>query len=257
MFKLSVEGFLKFFTTKQQREDTYKDPTGKGLVQRFMESNWQEWDDYTIPYLEEIVANTLDASTCFSEFIAHLESWQGVTVFPLESTESARRKILGWIARFYDVKGTRVGFESLFNMLDLDVAITESFNNFSFDSPVTFDDPIRTFDMSKCSPCSDYFIELTPRNPVVYTAEYLRGCYSIIKFNHPVGARLRYADLDGTYVQDRMLALYVAGGGTATDITNNDGYYTFLLTSDIIPSNAADANLEVANGTLYLNIPHN
>lgn len=256
MFKFVVEGFQRFFTRKQQLEDGFAntDAAGAGILERFSRSNFRELDDEIIPLIDNLVANTLDHTTCYASFIAYLESWMGITVFPLETDEATRRKILGFIKRFYDVKGTKRGLISLFNCLDIDVVVNEVFLGYSFDSPITFDDTDRRFDQTRCSGCSDYSLVLTTRNPITITPEYLRGCYSIIKFNHPIGANLTSATLDGTEVSNLMLTEYVNQGGTATDVTNNDGYYVFLISGNIISVPESEANLVVQNNTLSLKL---
>jgi phage tail-like protein len=254
MFQFVTEGFKRFFTAKQQREDTYKDVSGQGLLERFVNSNFEELDSYTVPRIENLIANVLDPTTCLAKYIPHLESWLGITVFPAEDNLYIRRKVIRWSRRYYDYKGTKKGLNALFKVINCTVVVSEVWSIYSFDSPVTFDDPDRRFDMGRCSACSFYSLSIA-QNFVNLTPAFLRGCYSIILFNHPIGAKLSEATVGGIPIQDEMLNIFVLGGGNPATILGTDGFYVFLPTGTIIPSRQKQANLKVVGGTLYLNIP--
>lgn len=254
MIKFAVEAWAKFATGKMQREDPNKDGLGKGTTQRFMESNFTELDDYSVDKLENLLENVLDPTTCEDKYIKHFESWFGITVFPSFLLNNIRRKVIKHAHYFYKAKATRRGYESLFNLIATSVVFTETHNDFSFDSPVTFDDPIRRFDMGKCFGCSAYTIALTQNLSITTFNDYLRGCYSIIKFNHPIGANLTSATVGGVEIAEEMLNQYVIQGGTASDITDLDGYYNFVNNGNIINSNRIEANLRVVNKTIILNL---
>lgn len=254
MIKFAQEAWTKFATGKMQREDPNKDGLGKGTTQRFMESNFTELDNYSVEKLESLLANVLDPTTCEDKYIKHFESWFGITVFPSFLLNSIRRKVIKHAHYYYKAKATRRGYESLFNLIASTVVFTETHNDFSFDSPVTFDDPTRRFDMGKCFGCSSYTIALTQISSITTFNDYLRGCYSIIKFNHPIGGKLDSATVGGTEIAEEMINQYVIQGGTGTDITNNSGYYNFINNGNIIPSNKLEGNLKIVNKTPLLNI---
>lgn len=254
MIKFAQQAWTTFATGKMQRQDPNKDGLGKGTTQRFMESNFTELDEYSVEKLETLLANVLDPTTCEDKYIKHFESWFGITVFPSFLLNSIRRKVIKHAHYFYKAKSTRLGYESLFNLIACTVAFTETHNDFSFDSPVTFDDPLRVFDMGKCFGCSSYTLAITQTSSITTTNDFLRGCYSIIKFNHPIGGKLDSATVGGTEISQLMLDQYVIQGGTASDITSVDGFYVFLNNGNIIPSNKKEANLKVVNTLASLNI---
>lgn len=254
MIKFAQEAWTKFATGKMQREDPNKDGLGKGTTQRFMESNFTELDNYSVERLESLLANVLDPTTCEDKYIKHFESWFGITVFPSFLLNSVRRKVIKHAHYFYKAKSTRLGYISLFNLIASTVAFTETHNDFSFDSPVTFDDPIRRFDMGRCFGCSSYTLTITQNLSITTFNDFLRGCYSIIKFNHPIGAKLDSATVGGTEIAQLMLDQYVLQGGVETDITDVAGFYVFLNNGNIIPSNKKEANLKVINRAAFLNI---
>lgn len=255
MFKFIDKGWSMFTTGKMQREDINKDQQGKGTIQRFLESYFKELDDYSIEHLEHIQERVLDPSTCDFKYIKHFESWMGITVFPASLVDSIRRKVVTSAHWYYKKKATKIGLESLFNLIKSVVVVIEVHDDNSFDSPVTFDDVKRTFDRGRCFGCSDYSLDITLVTLVTTTIDYLLGCYSIIKFNHPIGAILTSATIASIEIVDLMMAEYVFFyGGTASDILDNDGYYKFTQTGNIIQSTRLEGNLVVRNGILKLNL---
>lgn len=254
MFTFLENGWATFATGKMQREDTNKDKLGKGTLQRFMESNFKELDEYCIENLNTLLANVLDPTTCLDKYIPHFESWFGITVYPASLVLPIRRKVISMAMFYYKKKCTKLCIESLLNLIDSTVVITETHNDFSFDSPITFDDPVRTFDQGRCYGCSAYTLDITRNSLVTTLIDYLLGVYSIVKFNHPIGATLDSCLVNTVELTDIMLAQFVLQGGVAIDITGTDGYYTFIQTGNIIPSTKQDGNLKVINGVLSLNL---
>lgn len=254
MLKFLEKGWAMFATGKMQREDINKDQQGKGTIQRFLESYFKELDEYSIDHLEHIQERVLDPSTCDFKYIKHFESWMGITVFPAALVDSIRRRVVTRAHWYYKKKATKLGLESLFNLILSVVVITELHDDNSFDSPVTFDDVKRTFDRGRCFGCSDYSLTITYTVLVTTSIDYLLGCYSIIKFNHPIGAVLTSSIVNTIEITDLMLAEYVAQGGTAIDITGTDGYYKFTQAGNIILSTRLEGNLVVRGGILKLNL---
>lgn len=247
-------GWATFATGKMQREDPNKDGQGKGTTQRFMESSYKELDDYSIDKLDNLVSNVLDPTTCEDKYIKHFESWFGVTVFPASLVLSIRRKVIKSAMFFFKKKATKLCIEALFNLIQCTVILTETNNDFSFDSPVTFDDPTRVFDMGRCFGCSSYSLAITQNASVTTNNDFLLGCYSIIKFNHPIGAKLDSATVGGVEIVALMVTQFVLQGGYPNDIIAVGGYYKFILSGNIIKSTKLEGNLQVVLGVLKLNI---
>lgn len=254
MFKFLTDGWAKFATGKMQFEDPNKNQLGKGTLQRFLESNFKELDDYSIDQLDNLIERVLDPTTCNVEYLKHFESLLGITVFPAFLVNDIRRKVITHAIFYYKKKATKLGISSLFNLIDSTCIITEVPNLASFDSPFTFDDVGRIFDSGKCAGCSTYSLAITQNGIVTTDNDYLIGGYSIIKFNHPIGAVLTSATIGGTEIHDLMLAAFVLQGGTASNITDNDGFYLFIQSGNIVKSTRLDGNLVVTNNQLSLNV---
>ena len=185
-----------FFGSFQVVEDINKDANNKGTLERYNEAMALEYDEEILPLQENIIDNNLVPSTAFFQFIPYLENRVGSTLF-MGSSPTARRRVLQYIHRWYAIKGTVRAYELLLGMLGFNVTILEDFTAFTFDSPTTFDDDVRTFDMS-CNICGNYTVELT--GGLTLDPEIIQAIFSIIKFNEPIHAHLSLVTYNGTPV---------------------------------------------------------
>lgn len=206
--------FPELFDPIDTYNDINKDIDGKGTNERFHECLGAELDENIMPYIDNLVANTLDPATCFDRYILYLESMMGynkdLNTLYISSDAGIRRSILQKILRLYQIKGTKRALTILFSWIGMSVAITEIPNNFGFDSPRTFDDPVRRFDM-RCSGCSDYNIDLTGPS---LTDELLAAITSILTFNNPINAHIGIVTLNGT-------PIVVPGGDYNSDYSSD------------------------------------
>lgn len=183
---------FKYFTKSDKSLDTSKDINDKGTLERYNETIGADIDVLT-PFIDNIIDNLYNPETCFDRYVPYLESMTGFDIdngtLYLLPTLDWRRRVLKHIFRYYHIKGTKRGYEVLFTILGMTMALTEYDNVNSFDSPLTFDDVGRVFDKGRCYACSGYSIDLV--GPTI-TPELETAILNIIKFNEPINARLVY-----------------------------------------------------------------
>lgn len=181
--------------------DSYKDGNGKGLLQRFNEMLAGDYDDHVDPLVVGIFENVLNPVSCFERYLPFLEEGHGNRQLFITGGTDVRRKIQNYILRLYQIKGTVFGYKHLFKLMGLNVTITEFYNNYSFDSAVTFDDAERHWDMF-CLPCSQYCLDISridlTTDPL--TDEELLAINNIIVFNQPINTKLKCIEFNGTGV---------------------------------------------------------
>ena len=206
--------------------DTNKDAQGKGTLERFNELIGDDIDVNILPNAINVIDNTLVPKTALDKFIPYLEFVLGQPV-NIGADLPTRRKILGFILRFYQIKGTTKSYSLLLGMLGFAVVITEHFSKFGFDSPTTFDSDERTFD-SACPTCSDYSVALTSGQTI--TPELLDAIFNVLEFNEPINAKLREITHNGTFLVQEIISIFVDGNGDL--IYNNQFDPTLILTID-------------------------
>lgn len=193
------------FGNTDRAADMYKDSNGRGLHQRFLELLAGDLDDNELNLANNFVANTQDPRTVLERFLSYREQTFG-GLLNLGSDATIRRKVLKFESWLNRLRGTRTGYSVAFNMLGFDSSnIVEIDYNSGFDSPVTFDDTIRRFDM-KCFACSRYRIELT--GSLVINDSILLSIGNIITFNQPINAKLDAVLYNGVDILDDLLREY-------------------------------------------------
>lgn len=195
---LFIDKLFDYFGAYDKRSDLNKDVNGRGIWERYNRAIGKSIDNECVTLIDNLMKNIYDPDTCFSRYVQYLESMLGynkdLNTLYLSPAIPARRRMLKKILRLYQIKGTKRAYTLLFGMLGFGVTLVENFNDYSFDSPVTFDDPVRRFDM-KCDTCSTYVINLTGGGPM--TPELLQAVLSIIEFNQPINARLTGLNYNG------------------------------------------------------------
>lgn len=186
------------FGSYEKLVDSNKDASDKGILERYNESIAVDFDTNLFPLIDKVRENVRDIQTLFSRYVAFFEDMLGITVF-LSSDIEFRRRLARYAHRYYEIKGTRRGFEVLASLIGMTVVITEDFTYFSFDSPVLFDDPVRTFDIGKCgSYCTSYTADFTGVG--VLTPEMESAIKNIVKFNEPINAVLTGLTYNGNSI---------------------------------------------------------
>ncbi len=180
-----------------RRNDSYKDTSNRGLLERYLEIYGDELDDNIIPEIEAVL-DILDAQIAPSQMLTHISDTLGNPP-DLFINEPQYRNILSFIVDFYKIKGTKAGYEFFFGLFGFTIVITElPYNEAYFDDGNLFDDPNElgdyTFD-NTCPPCSCYTIQFVSRqdsngniNPV--GPNDLQNIFDAIAFTEPINAIL-------------------------------------------------------------------
>lgn len=186
--------FFGLFGPYENKVDINKDAFNKGTLERYHEALADEYDDNLHSLIEELVDNNLVWSTALEKMIPYLEIRLGIELF-MGSAMSWRRLVIHHVIRWYAIKGTIRAYTIMLKMLGFTgVTITEDFQQYGLDSPVTFDDDRRRFD-SGCNLCGSYTIALT--GSLTLTPEIERAIFSVIEFNEPIHAFLEVITYNG------------------------------------------------------------
>lgn len=215
-----------FFGVRAKRNDINKDVDGKGFQQRYNELLAGDFDDNELLLLNELIERTSDPRTVVVALLPYLEcNWGNNLV--IDQSTSVKRKVQQYISRYYEIKGTKQGYEILFRMMGFDtVVLDEIFIDFGFDSPITFDDNERRFD-GRCKPCTPYNITLTGSLPV--TQELITYVYNIIRFNEPINARVRDVLYNGSLLVQNLISVFIDSLGDLNYNNDFDPQLTLVL----------------------------
>lgn len=174
--------------------DSNKDVDGKGTMERYNEIIGIDIDDEILPLVDNLVPyNTLPRAV-LERLLIYLEKNVGSDLY-LGSGIEMRRRVRQNIHDYYRIRGTLGAYHLMFGMLGYTITITETWTDYSFDSPLTFDDPVRRFDMN-CSNCSSYRIDVLGdywdevEEVSTIPDEDIEAFRSIIIFNQPINAVL-------------------------------------------------------------------
>ena len=209
MFKLK-EVIFDYFGRRDRINDINKDADNKGLHQRFNELLAGDLDDNELLLINLLVENTRNPFTLLEQFLPYREQEFGMPLFT--SNLYTRRKFAAYIRELNRRKGTKLGYELMFQLLGFDSAtITPLPPESGFDSPLTFDDIGRVFDQ-KCKGCSPYIIDLYGSLPI--TSELIQSVFNVIKYNEPINAGLLAINYNGsTFVSTTQITMYVDSFG--------------------------------------------
>lgn len=213
-----------FFSRWDKITDSNKDVNDKGTLERFNEVLGSQWDDDIIPFIDGLLDNTLIPSTVLDKFIPYLEALVGLE--PLINDLTIRRKFLENIIPIYKVKGTKRSYEIVFKLLGFDsVNIVEEDITFGFDSPITFDDEDRTFDLGKCYRCGFYTIELTGTAPISTDLAILIN--NAIDLVEPIHAKLKTITYNGNDIH--LISTFVDTNGDLKYTTYDENVVKLIL----------------------------
>lgn len=107
--------------------DSYKDENGQGLFERFIAVLGKEFDDYVIPKAQYFLSihDSLTTDDMYIAYIAWALGNPPDTFTHYPGHEDDYRQVLKYIVEINKVKGTKKGFDMLFNLLGVTVNITE------------------------------------------------------------------------------------------------------------------------------------
>ena len=148
-----------------RRNDSYKDFSNRGLLERYLEIFGDELDEDIIPEIENVL-DILDAQIAPSKFLTHLSDTLGNPP-DLFINEPQYRNILTFIVDFYKIKGTKQGYEFFFGLFGFTIVITElAYNEAYYDNNELYDTPNTLGDYlydNQCPTCSCYTIQFVNR----------------------------------------------------------------------------------------------
>jgi hypothetical protein len=154
-FKDWIFGQLPFY---YKDEDTYKDSTGRGLLERYLGNFGEELDEGFYPFILNFL-DLFDAAKCNQELLPHLGFILGIPNVINNDNETYRR-ILKYAIDLYKVKGTELSYKMLFNLIGISVTLVDDLDSDipSYDSGFTYDaDVAITYD-EDCAGCAGFFI---------------------------------------------------------------------------------------------------
>lgn len=232
-----------FFGRDIKKRDSYKDSEGKGFLQRYNEVMGEEYDTYYGVYLDNLVDYTLVPKTVLDKFIPYLEQMFGGLQFS-GTTLATRRKIVSYALVLYNIKGTKKSYDLIYRLLGFDsVTIVEHIDEYSFDSPVTFDDFYRRFD-SKCPACSAYTINVY--GDLTLDDDLHKMIFRAAELCEPINATLRAVFYNGTLlISDDLPSIFI-------DV-NGDLQYENVAAPEIEFELTLDGDLLVNEGGFSIN----
>jgi hypothetical protein len=178
--------------------DSYKDNTGRGLLQRYLKTMGDELDQKLLPEIE-CYLRILDAQNCEPKYLNHLSDILGNPP-DIFGDEDMYRNLLSYICSVYKIKGTKKAYELFFSLLGFNVELIEippltqeskyDLSGGKYDTGNTDS----TYDQDRCKPCSYYDLTLYPKNQeqLVFNQDLISRIMAAIEFNEPINAKLRH-----------------------------------------------------------------
>jgi hypothetical protein len=248
VYSLTNHIFEKYFLKVLVSEDT-KNSSEKGTLQRFVETLSQDWDDTVISTLQTMIDNTLVPSKISDKFIPYLEQMVGLDA--VHSDLTIRKKILSRIIDIRKTKGTLKSYELLFNALGFNsIEIEDAGFDFGFDSNVTLNDEVRTFDLGKCHKCKYYNLKLN--GTVVIDEEMYNSILTAVSNIEPVYANLSKISVNEVGVD--LLTIFVEANGDLVYTTfSNSVSFTVNSNGDLVVYGDEQDNYRLENGNLIYN----
>lgn len=168
--------------------DSYKDGSGKGLLQRYLEALGKEWDLNEKLKLEALL-NAYDVSS--NPTLLHNISFMFGDFPQSILSDEVFKKLVKNAIHLLKVKGTRLSYEKIFALYNpsIVVTITENFPSVtSRDNPPDRDNPDSKRD-SACATCVEYDVEIQYPNTIDET-EMENVANLFITIMEPLNAKL-------------------------------------------------------------------
>lgn len=211
MDKISDKIFEQFGHYYEEN-DPFVDAQGKGAFERYVESLFEEVDDYVLPYLSAFHDRLLNPVTVPLDLVPYLETNLGGLIASLE-TKPLRRKILEYASPILQSKGSLQCLRLLFRLAGFaDISIDEVYKQSGFDSSLTFDDGERVFDAGDIG--NDTY-SITLVGDVRLTNELVEDLFRLAAFNEPVYTKLKriiYLDVSVNETGDLVFNTLMAEG---------------------------------------------
>jgi hypothetical protein len=202
---------FNLFSPYDHTADINKNSEHKGTNQRYNEVVGGYIDEELLKKIDNLVENNLLPDVAYERFIPYLEQRLGVSVI-MGNTMEWRRRVLAHILHWYQIRGTIKAYTLMLSMLGFEsIEIIEDMHTNSLDSVLTFDDPDRVFDMSKCNRCIFYDIKF--KGTIQITPELNKAIDSIIKFNEPINARRRTIRYNDKPLITKIISVWIDDNG--------------------------------------------
>ena len=187
-----------------KKNDTNKNLSGDGLLERYLRIFGLELDERLLPLadgyisgtnLDPTVVSIIDPSEAPNDHLTYLAFTLGNPP-DLLGNPSLYRKLLIHIVAAYKIKGTKPGYKLFFALLGYNVSIVElPTQTFLYDD-ATYDDN-QKYD-SSCPTCSEYELILSPWGLNCFIPEIsipdqttLDLLMQVVNFNEPINAVLK------------------------------------------------------------------
>jgi len=188
-FKNNV--FRKYYNKYHQDVDSYKNPDGKGILQRFEEGKYAYWDVETIPLIENFAEKTIFPETMEEGLLTYAEESLGADLF--SGAPFKRRLALKYFLRLCRLRCTPLGFETLIRLTDFGemVFYTVDVHTF-FDNPLPF---------AGVNAWYEYEIQITG-NMLTLLPEQARKLSNASRWNQPINCKLKETGIvyNGSYM---------------------------------------------------------
>jgi len=206
-----IEKIFGWFGGYEKIIDANKDVNGKGTFERYMEAYGNDVDTNIIPLIENLTQNIYDPERSMAKFLDYHEGLSGV--LPLDfsradpnsqaANEWMRRRLLRHIGKLLLIRGTRKGYDVLIRLIDptvISITFQEYFTDTRYDTGIRFDDG-HYYDAGICNTCPEYSLDIaTETNTDTPTSYIQKAIKSIVAFNHPIDARIRYIKYNDTTI---------------------------------------------------------
>lgn len=232
MYSIKAKIFNTYFQEFFHREDSNKDNSSKGFLQRYVETLAEDMDTYVLNSLYSFIDDTTVPDKVLDKFIPYLELQLGLPV--IHQDLSIRRKILISAIDIYKNKGNLKSYQLIFKAMGFDsieISPVEILKG-GFDNSIGFEDANRTFDIGKCQRCRYYTLNLNGSG-VIDGAMYdaIRRALLLVD---PIYVRLLSVTVNSVEVNLIDIFIHANGDLVYTAVSENNIGFTLAPNGDLI-----------------------
>lgn len=159
MYTFSTDWWSKLFSYYIQENDSNKNASGEGTLQRYMKSLGLELDDNTVPFIQDFLDN-VQPLLATNDLRSHLGYTMG-NVPHKGLTENQFKYLLAMAQTIYKWKGTTNSYKALFLLLGYYAEIfTDPVEDVLYDEGFLYDED-HLYD-TYCVTCVPYYILVAP-----------------------------------------------------------------------------------------------